>query len=162
MDRDYKEFMERMNSFPMEIENNDNLIHYGILGMKWGVRRFQNKDGTLTNAGKKRVSTKENLEQKKKLVDSSKDIVKTSGSINKNIRNIRSAKKIDDLNSISDDELRTKVNRLNMERQYSILTSSEISKGRTYMDNTLEIAGNALAVTSSALSIAIAIKTLKG
>lgn len=30
------------------------LYHHGIKGMKWGVRRFQKKDGTLTNAGKKR------------------------------------------------------------------------------------------------------------
>jgi len=33
----------------------DELYHYGILGMKWGVRRYQKKDGTLTSAGKKRM-----------------------------------------------------------------------------------------------------------
>lgn len=32
----------------------DELCHYGILGMRWGIRRFQNSDGTLTSAGRKR------------------------------------------------------------------------------------------------------------
>lgn len=34
---------------------NDELYHHGVKGMKWGVRRYQNKDGTLTDAGKRRV-----------------------------------------------------------------------------------------------------------
>ena len=33
--------------------SSDELCHYGIKGMKWGVRRYQNKDGSLTPAGKK-------------------------------------------------------------------------------------------------------------
>lgn len=38
--------------------SNYELYHHGIKGMKWGVRRYQNKDGTLTPAGKKYYSIK--------------------------------------------------------------------------------------------------------
>ena len=36
----------------------DVLVHHGVLGQKWGIRRYQNEDGTLTEAGKVRVRKK--------------------------------------------------------------------------------------------------------
>lgn len=40
----------------MWIKNNNELYHHGVKGMKWGVRRYQNEDGSLTNAGKRRLA----------------------------------------------------------------------------------------------------------
>lgn len=40
------------------------IFHYGVKGQKWGVRRYQNKDGTLTSAGKKRYRGSSNKQKK--------------------------------------------------------------------------------------------------
>lgn len=45
------------------------LSHHGIKGMKWGIRRFQNEDGSLTNAGRKRYAEDDRtVEQRKSVV----------------------------------------------------------------------------------------------
>ena len=57
------------------------LMHWGIKGMKWGVRRYQNKDGSLTPAGKKRYDKEmAKLKEEEKIA---KNKLRTQAKLNK-------------------------------------------------------------------------------
>lgn len=56
---------------------NNELYHYGVKGMKWGVRRYQNKDGSLTKEGKQRVMYRNNIIRNRPYTSDVNDIVRT-------------------------------------------------------------------------------------
>lgn len=101
------------------------LYHHGVLGMKWGVRRYHNSDGSLNERGRRKAAKLENRYSEL-----------TSG------RNIRKKKISKSMNNnsvkiMTDTELKQKVSRLRLEKDYldlnrqvNNLQNKNISKGK--------------------------------
>lgn len=99
------------------------LAHHGILGMKWGVRRYQNKDGTLTASGKVRYE---------------------KNGISARVER-RSSDSKRDVKSMSDAQLRNYINRYNLEKQYmDAISKTSSQKGKIKTDDILQRFGNVL------------------
>lgn len=168
-----------INSYP------DELYHWGKKGMKWGVRRYQNSDGSLTSAGQKRYDrdqrensgkkkgnkvgqsdpnrwVKEDTERSKKLTDAGSGMTRNLKQMtDKSIKNTPKAKM--DLSKMTDKDMREQINRAFLEKQYNDMFAPQKStKGREYASRLLDVGSDVLAVTGSALAIAIAIKELRG
>lgn len=109
------------------MENNE-LKHYGVLGMRWGVRRTPAQLGRSSDSSKKRKvreSRKAKKAAKAKASESSKKTVK----------------------DMTDAELREKINRLNLEKQYKDLSKNETaqSRGKQFVKDVLKKSAENLA-----------------
>ena len=182
------------------------LTHWGIKGMRWGIRRFQNKDGSLTEAGKKRklITMRESMNNANKAAKEARNRViseaKASGEskklgsfrkvnkqtkvameeaklesirkdkeYNKNLRAERKAAKASEqdnyhedykkahnsksVKNMSDAELRSRLNRLQMEKQYSQLSDTNVNRGKQYFNTALKVGTTVAAVTTTGLTI---------
>lgn len=181
------------------------LYHWGILGQKWGRRRYQYEDGTYTPEGKVRYGRKSDFEvmkaenranqekaskskesnpwlkqqkrgkdkppvspaetvlnKTKEGVDSAQDISRTLSRLEKNKKNdaIRS-KNEKDLSEMSDDEIRARINRMNLERQYNELTTRDTRSGLDTVTDILGIAKDVVVVVGGVATIAATYQTLK-
>ena len=191
----------------------DNLSHDGVKGMHWGVRRYQNADGSLTELGKKRYrkqlndaydneykkgvdaglknqnKSAEDIKkdahkravsatnltsfdagaEAKKDLDAANTILREGGNASKAastaVRNIPINAKRMDLSKMSDQELRDRIAREQLESQYDSMFNSnrhKVERGKQTVSAVLDGIGAATTVTASALAIALAVKQLKG
>lgn len=90
------------------------LVHYGVLGMKWGVRR--SKAELARARGKKTSDSGDDSDDKKQTT----------------------AKRSKSISEMSDDELRKTVQRLQLEKQYRDLNPKQVSAGQKIVDKILK------------------------
>ena len=102
--------------------NNNELLHYGILGMKWGVRR--------TEAQLARARGK--------------------GEVSEDYAKAHSKKSV---KSMSDSELRSRLNRIQMEQQYAKVLESDVGAGRRFVNKAIKAGTTVATLTTTALTI---------
>lgn len=106
-------------------QRTDELYHHGILGMKWGVRRYQNKDGSLTSLGKKRKRNESDDE--------------------KEVNRLRKKKSYE----LSNAELKKINERRRLESEYVRLHPNTLKKGATIVATTAATLGGIVAIKNN-------------
>ena len=152
----------------LDVWNSPYLGHYGVKGMKWGVRKDRTRLGARKGKiNKEQVSSyarkaftpgpKAKPSPAEKIANSSRNAVDPV----KNIVRATNTKNRPDVSKMSDEELRKRINRLEMERRYETLVNSDLSPGRRKAMNILDVVGGVLAISASAATIATAIYQIK-
>ena len=139
--------------------DNNELTHWGIKGMKWGIRRFQNKDGSLTAAGRKRRRIEDGNDSDSddsddfvvgaSLKGSSKnkhdnDTESTEAKRERLLKSTNASELYKNRNLLTTTELNERLNRIDTERRLSEAAAKESKPKKTAIDkvNTILKYGN--------------------
>lgn len=190
----------------MEVYTNY-LIHHGVKGQKWGVRRYQDKDGSLTAAGRKKYGVKRSRKKPsysdglkwnknnnsnknssglldrtikrgkdKSNISPAEEVVKnTSQAVNETKNAYRSIKDVAtqskrlasqtsreaSIKRMSNEELQTRIKRLDLERRYMDLSDPYKNKGKDKVEDVLDIVGSVVGIVGAGVGIAVGIHQLK-
>lgn len=145
----------------------NNLQHHGIPGQKWGVRRFQNKDGSLTKLGKTRVSSLVSTQKRRLPIGTKIDGpdenrrlpigTKIDGPMASKIPygamtlkdTVKSERKEASKNrrTLSDADLKKRIERMKLEKEMKDLTDADLSPGKKFINDVLSTSGRRVATT---------------
>ena len=121
------------------------LLHYGVLGMKWGVKKARKTSDTVDETRRK-SNTQNSNTQNSNTQKSNTQNSNTKQQSKKFVTKKQRQKQImEDLNSMSDKELRERLNRMQMEQQYIRMMTPEKSAAKKQVEQFLINEGRNLA-----------------
>lgn len=120
--------LDLVNKPPLVMED-DEISHHGILGMHWGIRRYQNPDGSLTPAGRKRVAKLREKEARKEAKAAKKRAKMIADPSENYIKK--------NFDKLSSDEIREALRRLDLKKSLDTMRRDRIQIGREKVDNIL-------------------------
>lgn len=139
------------------MENNE-LKHWGVMGMKWGVRRYQNKDGSLTAAGKnrygsgessggtakKKVSRKVRKQREENLAKARQARTDKKTYEEEKQKAIKSGSAADVLKfkgDLTPQEMQSAISRIRWEQDMASISSKELASGKSKVDKAIDVIG---------------------